>query len=399
MNGTGTRMADAGGTGEARRPDSVRAHNTALVLGLLRDGGRLSRAALARETGLSLPTVMDIVDRLAERGLVRVAGTGVPAGGRPPRLYEFTPGGRTAVGISVGTGTTTAIVTDLDATVLHEVREPSRLREGPDACVEQVTRLIDGVLEHVAGRHGAVIGIGLAVAAHLLDSEDRALRPWDNPAWPPLDLRSLVAERYGVTVELDNYAKAVAVGEHRFGAARGYRHVLCVVLQDGVGAALITNGTLYRGWDGAAGQFGATVVRTPAGATTLDSVAGSAGIVARAAAATPPGRPAPAGVPDVCADARQGGQAAVRVLREVGELLGEAVHNASVLLDPEVVVLTGPTVVAAGDHLVSPVARTMTSHGRRRVVTGALGERAGAIGAVALLLRTSFIDPVRAGTP
>lgn len=431
---------------EARRPDSVRAHNTALVLGLLRTGGLVSRADLARETGLSLPTVMDIVERLCAQGLVRQAGSGTPAGGRPPRLYEFTPGSRMALGISIGTATTTALLTDLNATVLHEVREPSRLREGPEACVEQVTRLLDVLLARGAERQGTVIGIGLAVAAHLRDSEGRRLRPWDDPGLAPLDLRALVAERYGVPVDLDNYAKAVAVGEHRFGAARGHRHVLCVVLQDGVGAALITGGALHRGWDGAAGRFGATLVPGPDGErTTLDAVAGAAGIVARAARAmraasgaagpgvgssngagtsntadpagtsgagsmssSDPMSPSGAGpvrsaagpssLAEVCAAAEEGNPGAVLALREVGELLGDAVHNACMLADPEVVVLTGPTVVAAGDHLVGPTTRAVTGGGRRRVVTGALGERAGAIGAVALLLRNSFIDPLRVST-
>lgn len=389
-------VPETDGTNEARRPDSVRAHNTALVLGLLRDGSQISRADLARETGLSLPTIMDIVDQLCDRGLARMAGNGAPTGGRPPRLYEFIPGGRTAIGVSVGTVTTTAAVTDLNAAVLHELREPSRLHEGPDACVEQVLRLIDALLDHCVDRHGDVLGIGLAVAAHLRDSDGRSLHLWDDARRQPLDLRALVAERHKVTVEIDNYAKAVAVGEHRFGSARGHRHVLCVVLQDGVGAALITDGTLYRGWDGGAGQFGASVVRGPAGEhTNLDAVAGAFGIVARAAAAIPSGRPPPRTVAAVCAAARAGEAFAVQVLREVGEVLGEAIHNARVLLDSEVVVLTGPTVVAAGDHLVGPAARAAATDGKPRMTTGSLGERAGAIGAVALLLRNSFIDPPR----
>lgn len=389
------------GEERARRPASVRAHNTALVLGLLRDGRRMSRAELARETGLSLPTVMEIVAWLGAEGLARPAGSGAPAGGRPPRLYEFAPGGRTAIGVSLGTETTTAVVTDLNSSVLHEVREPSRLREGPEACVEQVTRVIDDVLDRArASSHGEVLGVGLAVAAHVRDSEGRSVRAGRGPG-RPLRLRDLVAERYGVTVELDNYAKAVAVGEHRFGAARGYRHVLCVVLQDGVGAALILGGALYRGSDGGAGQFGASLVRGVDGSlVTVDELAGSAGIAAMAARRRPEGEPAPASAAEVCAAARSGDPTARSVLHDVGERLGEAVHNAVVLTDPDLVVLAGPTITASDDHISGPVAAALRRPGPlpRRVVTGRLGERAGAIGAVALLLHNMFIDPLYAGS-
>lgn len=399
--GTGGRTTrasgPAGGGPEARRPAQVRSHNTALVLGLLRTGRPYSRAELARETGLSLPTMMEIVRDLCAEGLVTPAGEGPSGGGRPPRLYEFSPGGRTAIGVSVGTRTTTGVVTDLDAAVLHEIRRPSRLHEGPDACVAQVRQVIDELLGHVSGRHGEVLGIGLAVAATVRDSDGRSLRPWSDPAWPPVPLRDLVADRYGVTVELDNYAKAVAVGEHRFGSARGHRHALCVVLQDGVGAALIVDGGLYRGLDGAAGGFGATAVYGPDGErTTLDEVAGSRGIAALAASRLPRGEPGPLTAGEVCEAAHDGDDGARRVLHDVGDVLGEAVHNACVLFAPEVVVLTGPVVAAAGEPLVGPASRAVRGDGSGpRLVTGSLGELAGAIGAVALLLRNSFIDPLR----
>lgn len=368
----------------------VRAHNVAVVLGLLRAHRRMSRSELSRRTGLSLPTTMEIVEQLLDEGYVRAAGSGPATGGRPPRLYEFDPGGHFALGVSLGTRTTAAVLTDLDATVLDEVREPSRLGEGPEATVAQVHRLIDGVLPAERDR---VRGIGLGVAALVLDSEDRALRP--RADWPAVPLRDLVAERHGLPVEIDNYAKAVGVGEHRFGAGRGRRNLLCVVLQDGVGAALISGGALYRGSDGAAGRFGATLVhprgRPPA---PLDEVVGAAAVEALAAERMPgPARSAE----EVFTAAEAGDEAAAAVVGEVGDALAEAVHNAVMLTDPELVVLSGSMVTAGGELLAEPVRALLArlvSRGRTpSVAPGALGERAGALGAAALLLQKTFVDP------
>lgn len=376
--------------GDVNVANPVRAHNLAVVLGLLRAHRRMSRSELSRRTGLSLPTVMEIVEQLLDEGYVQGAGSGPATGGRPPRLYEFDPAGHFAVGVSLGTRTAAAVLTDLDATVLDEVSEPSQLAEGADATVAQVYRLVDAVLPVERDR---VQGIGLGVAALVLDSEDRALRP--HADWPAVPLRELVAQRYELTVEIDNYAKAVGVGEHRFGAGRGRRNLLCVVLQDGVGAALISDGMLYRGSDGAAGRFGATLVHPPGRATApLDEVVGAAGVEALAAQRMPDRA---LSAEEIFAAAEAGDGAASEVVGEVGDLLAEAIHNAVMLTDPELIVLSGSMVAVGGDLLAESVRALLARISRGRapsVVVGALGERAGALGAAALLLQGTFVDPL-----
>ncbi|MEU4674678.1 ROK family transcriptional regulator [Amycolatopsis sp. NPDC023774] len=372
-------------------PNPVRAHNTAVVLGLLRAHRTMSRTELARRSGLSLPTVMAIVEQLLADGFVRAAGSGPATGGRPSRLYEFDPSGRFAIGVSLGTHTASAVLTDLDATVVDEASEPSELLDGPDATVAQTRRLIDLVLP--APRRDRVQGIGLGVAALVLDSEDRALRP--HADWPAVPLRSLIAQHYGLAAEIENYAKAVSVGEHRFGAGRGRRNMLCVVLQDGVGAGLISDGELYRGDDGAAGRFGATLVHLPGRPRVpLDEVAGAAGIEALANARTPGRRWR---VAEVFTAAEAGDPTARAVVGEVGAALAEAIHNAVVLAAPDLVVLSGNVASAGGALLADPVRDLLTNaltRGRTpSVVPGALSEQAGAIGAAALLLQNTFVDP------
>lgn len=388
----------------------LRRHNRALVLELVRTRGPVSRADLTRLVCLSMPGVAELVDDLLRDGLVEEAGVGPSTGGRRPTLLRLVPKSRCAVGLSIGTRTLNAVVTDLDASVEARLTLPSEVARGQEALKEQVEDAVGRMLEEASGKLGGVLGIGLALPAPILAHEGGAFSPPSYPGWGRLQLDEFVAHRFGVRALVDNYANAVALGEHLFGVGRGVRNMFCVVLQRGVGGAAVIDGRLYRGANGGAGEIGDTLV-DPAGPRCeecgkygcLSAYVGRPAIARRAESALRlvGGREMAGRAPDrlkaedVVEAALRGDNLARRVLEETGEYLGVGLANVVDLFDPELVVVGGPT-MRAGSILLDPATRVVRQRAkpglaeRVRIVAGRLGADAGAVGAAALVLNKLF---------
>ncbi|WP_273847050.1 ROK family protein [Rubrobacter calidifluminis] len=356
-----------------------------------------------------MAAVVEICEELMERGLVREAGVGVSTGGRPPMLLELVPRAYSAVGLEVGPRWLMAVVTDLNARVLVRSATPSCMERGPEELWARVRSVLEGVLAE-AGKleSGDVVGIGLALPAPVF-SGDRGFSPPSYPGWGRFELVEKVEQEYGLPVVADNDANASALGEHLFGAGRGFRQMLYVIAHRGVGGAVVIDGALYRGASGGAGEIGHTLVdvegpRCGCGRYgCLEALVGHAAIVRRAVRVLRlAGERELAGrelerltVDDVIDAARAGDGLARGVLEETGKYLGIGIANAVNLLDPEVVVVGGVT-VRAGPLVLDPARRVferraLSEMARRvRIVEGRLGEDAGAIGAASLVLSRLF---------
>ena len=184
----GSRVYRAG-----RAAPDLRRYNRALVLGLIRELGPISRADLGREGQLSMPAVIEITDVLISEGLIREIGRGPSTGGRPPLLLELVPDAYCAIGVEVGTRTLTTVVTDLNAKVEFRSETPSLMKEGPDKLLERLEASLREAFEHVPSGTGRHLGIGLALPAPVLLSEGVFFSPPSFPGWGRLQLGDVVA--------------------------------------------------------------------------------------------------------------------------------------------------------------------------------------------------------------
>lgn len=401
----------------------LRQHNRAFLLELIRTTGPVSRAELKRAARLSMPSVMDITSDLIKRGLVREMGEGPSTGGRRPVLLELIPDAHCAVGLEVGTQTITAVVTDLAARVRTRVKAPSKMGEGQGALMEQLGNVCEEVFRRISDDFGSVLGIGLALPAPLISSAEEAVfSPPSYPGWGHLRLDLQVGElmnaEYGVPVIVDNDANAAALGEHLFGAGRGTQDMFYLIAHRGVGGAAILNGQLYRGTDGGAGEVGHTMI-DPNGPRCgcgrfgcLEAFVGRKAIVSRmremlkhAGEQQLEGRNVDEiDAEDVIEAGLKGQKLAEQVLHETGTYLGYGIANLVNLLNPSLVVLGGST-MRAGAFIVEPAVETLRLRAlpemgdRVRIVTGELGEDAGAVGAAALVLREVFVVSVPQNAP
>lgn len=269
-------------------PSTARVINDRLALRLLQQDGPLTATQLKTLTGLSRPTVADLVDRLQDAGLVRVVGeSGSDRRGPNARLYGIVADRAHLAALDVRTDGVAVAVADLLGTTLAEATLPIAGDTGTRPAVERAVAM----LERTARKAGTAplhsVGIG---APGLIDPVTGELR---NTAGLPAWHRDLVRElqrRLSATVLVENETNLAAVAEHRVGAARDRDTFVLLWLGHGIGAAVMLDGKLRRGASGGAGEIGFLPVPGTSGVPSavnceggFHSLVGSAAVCALAA--------------------------------------------------------------------------------------------------------------------
>ena len=329
----------------------TRAYNVALVLRALYDFGPISRADVARLSGLTRTTVGDVVGELIADGLAREVGRGPSTGGKAPILLELVDGARHVIGLDLGEFRFRAAVVDLRGRVQQtSEREVSGL-DG-DAALGVVHELID---ELARGRRETLLGIGVGTPG-VIDATTGTIRWAVNLDWQELPLGAILRERYAVPVAVANDSRAAALAIQLFTDRRS-TNLVAIKVGRGIGAGVVLGGELFHGDGFGAGEIGHVVVDVDGAECRcgqfgcLETVASTRAIVARAtevARETPDSnlgrRLADAGVlrlDDVRAALDQGDEDARRIVVAAGRSLGLAIAGMIGLLDVERIVLHG----------------------------------------------------------
>lgn len=370
-------------------PSTARAINDRLALRLLQQDGPLTATQLKTLTGLSRPTVADLVERLQGAGLIRVVGeSGAVRRGPNAKLYGIVADRAHLAALDVRLGSVSVVVTDLLGATLAEGSLPIGSDTGTEPAVERAAAL----LERTARAAGAVplhsVGVG---APGLIDPVTGELRDSSGlPAWH----RGLVRElqrRLPATVLVENETNLAAVAEHRAGAARDRETFVLLWLGQGIGAAVMLDGKLRQGASGGAGEIGFLPVPGVSGlpsAVNCDggfhSLAGSAALCELAAAhglvdpgAVTDGREEAAAV-DAVGTALEAGEAGEPFLKELADRLALGAAAVVSVLDPGCVLLAGAVGHAGGAALAARVEERLAAMSplRTEVRAGSLGDGA-----------------------
>jgi N-acetylglucosamine repressor len=233
----------------------TRAHNARLVLGTVYDRGPISRAAVARVTGLTRTTVSDVVAGLLRDGLARELGTGPSTGGRAPVMLEVTDNARHLIGLDLGEKTFRGAIVDLRGRVVSSITVPVDDRDGGEA-LDRVFGLVDRLM---AASDRPILGIGIGTAG-LIDTTVGTVLEAVNLDWHGIPLGSLLRARTGLPVYVVNDSQATALAEHVFGGPRT-ANLVVVKVGEGVGAGLVLDGRLFQGDGHGAGEIGHTTAR------------------------------------------------------------------------------------------------------------------------------------------
>ncbi|MGW9045889.1 ROK family transcriptional regulator [Streptomyces lydicus] len=390
------RAATAGRTAS---PATARLINDRLALQLLQSEGPLTAGQLKALTGLSRPTVADLVERLQEAGLIAVVGeSGAQRRGPNARLYGIVADRAHLVGLDLRAHSVTVAVADLLGRVRAERTAPVTPDDDPGTAVATALAAVDTALAAAGADRPHTVAVG---APGLVDPATGRLGGTD---WIPTWHAAVVAElraRTSVPVLLENEVNLAALAEQREGAARDHDTFVLLWLGHGTGAAVVLDGTLRRGASGGAGEIGFLPVPGTGAlpsATGCDggfhSLAGAAAITALAAEhgieSSPddaPGEGALADAPPAeallrAALAAEDTGAAFLDALAARIALGAAAVCA--VLDPGCVVLGGEIGRAGGEALAGRVADRLArlSPLRTAVRAGTVGGRAVLRGAV-----------------
>jgi predicted NBD/HSP70 family sugar kinase len=380
----------------------TRVHNQGLVLRTLYDRGPVSRAEVARLTGLTRTTVSQLVGEFLSEGLAREVGRGPSTGGKAPILVEVDGDARHVIGLDLGERAFTGALVNLHGEIRKTVTLPVGGRNGDDA-LEVVYRLVDQLATETPG---LLLGIGVGTPG-VVDTDEGTIRWAVNLDWQDLPLGRLLRERFGVPTYVANDSQAAALAEYLFAGEGAAANLVAIKVGHGIGAGFVLRGELFHGDGFGAGEIGHTAVVDDGKACRcgrfgcLETVASSRAILAEAtdvATATPESflaqRLAAGGaldLDDVRAGLAAGDEPTRRIVVAAGRFLGTAVAGLIGALNIHRIVLIG-SVAALGDAWLEAVRdeahrRSLAMLGvRTRIEIGRISTDEVVLGASALLM-------------
>ena len=332
-------------TGQAARPQLLRALNEQLLLQQIRELGPCSRAELARRSGLSKPTVSLALANAERSGLVREAGqrTGVP--GRSAVLYEVRPEAGYVLGLDIGRQFLRGAVADLAGSVLVKSAQRTRATSTRGRITELIG-LADGLCAE-AGLVRSAISQTVIGSPGIHDARRDAITlAGELAAWGKPAVLAELRTAFGKQLVVENDVDAATLAEHVHGHGREFGTFAFVWIGTGIGMGLVIDGNLHRGVHGAAGEIAYMPISAEQGSDPHDErrrgqleAAGSAAAVVRAARRA--GMRGAVSARRVFEASTAGDARAAAVVAGEAELVARAVCAIVTVIDPELVVLGG----------------------------------------------------------
>jgi predicted NBD/HSP70 family sugar kinase len=359
-------------------PALLRALNERTVLDAVRASGPLSRADLARQTGISRPTVSLVLRALLEDGLVRETEL---EPGRPHYgavYYEADAEAALVFGVDFGSRSVRAALCDLSGDV--RAREEIRSRGSVEERIAALASTCSSLLRR-SKLPGDLLENAVVALPAVVSPVDGSVSSADLAGLGSTDLRGQLEQALHVGVTLENDVNLAALGEQRHGVAQGVDDFAFLLVGAGLGAAIVIGGRLHRGRNGAAGEIDA--VRNG----RLDDVDPCAAAISKYAAELAAGQETvlepPFEARELLAAARAGDGVAVAVVEEAARRIALHVLPLAATLDLPLVVLGGS--LGGNADLLDPVRRHLQElvPFAPRIEVSALGEAAVLEGALA----------------
>jgi len=387
----------------------TKSHNRLLILKTIYKNDRISRANIARATGLTRATVSDAVNELKNDGIIAEVGVGKSKGGKPPIFLSFADDVRCLLGIDLGESEFNGAVINLRGEIKHRLH--GRIQRGNgESVLESVYELIDRLIPLA---ESPVLGIGIGTPG-LVDPHQGIVRNAVNLGWDELRLGDLLRNRYHVPVHIANDSHVAALAEFTFGGNGSSPNLVVIKMSRGIGVGIVLNNQLYYGDTFGAGELGHVVIvedgeRCRCGHYgCLETVTGSEAIV-RSAQKIARSDPNSAlhrlvhasddvNIENVSQALAAGDKGIRKLIAEAGRFLGMALASLVGILNIHRIVISG-SVACLGQALLDPVRQEI----RRRslsvladetaVEISRLGPDIVVLGAAALLLNNELRLP------
>ena len=379
------------------RHSTIRDINKQIVLNYVRARAPISRAEIARETSLQRSTVSAIVDDLQAEGLIEETGTGDSTGGRKPTLLRLRTGAPVAIGVDVTPSLTTVVLADLAGNILQSEEFPT------SSDIVYMDKQILAKVQHFAELHpdaGLQVGMSIPGIADPASGEVLYIPYFQ---WSHWNIGSRIKEETGLDVVIENDANAIALAELWFGsdAIRRTRNFIMVFVAEGIGTGIIIDGQIYRGENGAAGEFGHMFVAddapVPCSCGRRDCWEAHASEKAllyryQHANGTPPG--SAMSMDNLLGLAQNGEVKAMKMLKENAKYLGIGISNLLIGFSPQAIVISGSITKAwdlIRDEIQAAGQRSIRQEVKMaNIIPSSLGDRPSILGSISLVLAKKF---------
>jgi predicted NBD/HSP70 family sugar kinase len=338
--------------------EALRQRNRDAVLGILRSEGSVSRAEVARLTGLSRSTVSTVVAELIRQEIVRetASSAGVGSGsGRPGTPLTLNLPAGAVLALDLSSHAIAGTVFDLGHRALARATWPFEAKHAPRSqIVDAVCDLSVQLLNLANVTPSAVVGAAMGVPAPVEQETRRVGLQSGIPAIVGDGLEAEISERLGMPFMLENDANLSVLAEWTAGAAEGHSDAIYIEVSEGIGAGLILSGRLHRGAHGTAGEIGHTPI-IPDGPVCrcgnrgcLELLAGTGAITDTVSEQLSTRMT----IDQIVERARGGDPMCRRILRDAASHIGTVIGSMCNLINPTVVIVGGA--FATAWHLIEP---------------------------------------------
>lgn len=391
---------------QVARSETARDINRRIVLNLIRSHHPISRADLARHSGLQRSTVSVIIEQLINERWVTEGANGHTPRGRRPRFLHLNKERVGVVGVNIRPATTSIGFANLDAQFVAQ--ESLATAAKPQQFVKDLVPRLRNLIR--LRPEISCEGIGVSLPGRV-DVATQRLAFAPNLGWGDFDLKTPLEKALGLPVELENAANACALAEVWFGShTEGVRNLVAVTVSEGIGTGLIFNHQLLKGSTGTAGEFGHTTIvedglECPCGNHGCwEMYASNSAAVRYYASSVEPSRRGRTGhsrtvrltFDDLLRLVEQNDPKAVEAIRQMAHYLGAGIAQLVSGLAPDVITVVGE--VTRVWSLIGPIIEGVVkdrsrSHSATRIVPTNPATQPRLRGTIALVLQKHFWAP------
>ena len=385
--------------------------NVSAVLKVIKDNGSLSRAEIAKLTGLTPASVTNITKFLIEDNFLIESKIGESSGGRPPIILEFNPDARYVVGVGIGVGVIDVVITNLSASII--IKRSMRIEEERydyDLVLKKLVNLINEVVKSSKIDKEKILGVGVALHGIVNAKTGISIHALYY-GWKNRDIKEKLEEELDLTVYVDNDVRAMSLGESWFGVTKDIANFVTLNISNGIGAGIIINNMPYYGVDFSAGEIGHIVVEADGDKCNcgnygcLETVASNNNITRKAIKLIKQGVNSSLSkaiddindllIEDICKAANDGDELSITILKEAARYIGIAITNLINILNPTAIVVVGE-IFENTTHTIETLSEIVKNRGLKlssenvRIIRSLLGRDAAVVGAATLVIQEIF---------
>jgi len=383
------------------------------VMRALRRQGRISRTEISNITGWSKAKASQEIRNLVDKGYLVEFGEGVSQGGRKTRLLRINNQLGYIAGIDIGATSLDIALADVTGLILQRRAEPTDVHLSAETVFGRCSELLLELIQAQGAIPAQILGIGVGVPGPVNFARGVLVAPPLMPEWENFLIRDFFKKTFqSAFVVVDNDVNIMALGEQRYGDGTGVDHFIFVKIGTGIGAGIISNGKIHRGSDGSAGDIGHICVDKEGPLCAcgnkgcLEAIAAGPAIASKAMEAARNGsspalsqiRESKGGVirpEDVNAACREGDQAALNIIRDSGQMIGDVLASLVNFFNPSHIFIGGG-IANFGNHLLVAIRRAVLHRSLPLATThlsikfSRMGSNVGVVGAISLALDYLF---------